>query len=859
MDDQSSQLKEENLPKLEESYLPSTEPIVKREPPEHISLINVPSMWNKSNATNVEVPSLKEIGVARDLAKTNESIRDWCQSVDGGVVPGSDICENVLQNVTPFPEMPSKFSKLDDVEIDESPVDDGADDGLSITENKISNDETYYDVSQLKMPLNDADLALIIGRRWLGAPTVPQITSTTYQQETSNESIMRYNREADALSICSRAASWGTIRRNSNSSIVDGNETDETSGTFLKRFRQKQSDRGTNFSLLGAGLDRLAKFARHLSDGKLKRKTAVDSSALNPNNYRSWSADNISNFEKSLNSFSKLPSLEEIYESRVHGTGIDAEPRTKAIWSTPFRTDYDSALGQVSTPATSVREEAKTNNEESDSDEGVDIEEPAPVTPAESIMPNYDGFKAHIRHLNPAMDPKYNWLVSRIAHQQEVRYKSLLDLRLKHNQAIRANSCSSGNKCLALGGRILRLDMKGKNMQKEGNSALSAQQTPISSDEDSSDCEGKLTHESFPAIIPMPPTKYVPAEFECQFCYRTKRILKPSDWIKHVHEDVQPYTCTFDKCKEPKSFKRKADWVRHENERHRHLEWWVCQVNDCNHPCYRKDNFLQHLVREHKLPEPKQITRTAIKKARLTEPVWIMLDKCHHETQQKPQDEPCKFCGKIFPTWKKLTVHLAKHMEHISLPIIALTQAKSVDADTAITPVGEERYAYPGGYPSPASTASPFAYADPGISTAASSPYSMQYSATHAPMLRQQMAQSGQFKLQSSSHGFQQPVRTSWYAMAPPQTYTPMDSGQMDSGPNMPMPLPSNSYQPPPMFVSQMDAMQPGAPSMYSTIPTMQNTSLSAFGPFPVATSQGDDLETTVAVVSEALGESKLY
>src|SRR5450756_3141868 len=124
------------------------------------------------------------------------------------------------------------------------------------------------------------------------------------------------------------------------------------------------------------------------------------------------------------------------------------------------------------------------------------------------------------------------------------------------------------------------------------------------------------------------------------FLFYTGSTLTPpifQDWVKHVHEDLQPFTCTYHRCKKPKSFKRKADWVRHENERHRHLEWWICQVDDCRHPCYRKDNFLQHLVREHKLPEPKQKTRAAIKKARLTEPAWIMLEQCHHETTSRPQ------------------------------------------------------------------------------------------------------------------------------------------------------------------------------------------------------------------------------
>jgi len=64
-----------------------------------------------------------------------------------------------------------------------------------------------------------------------------------------------------------------------------------------------------------------------------------------------------------------------------------------------------------------------------------------------------------------------------------------------------------------------------------------------------------------------------------------------------------------------------------------------------------------------------------------------MLERCHHETTNMPQDEPCKFCGRAFTSWKKLTVHLAKHMEHISLPVLRLVEQKNVDADTIISPV----------------------------------------------------------------------------------------------------------------------------------------------------------------------------
>ena len=45
------------------------------------------------------------------------------------------------------------------------------------------------------------------------------------------------------------------------------------------------------------------------------------------------------------------------------------------------------------------------------------------------------------------------------------------------------------------------------------------------------------------------------------------------------------------------------------------------------------------------------------------EPALLLLEQCHHETTKPPQDEPCKFCGKRFPTWDKLTAHLARHID----------------------------------------------------------------------------------------------------------------------------------------------------------------------------------------------------
>jgi hypothetical protein len=162
------------------------------------------------------------------------------------------------------------------------------------------------------------------------------------------------------------------------------------------------------------------------------------------------------------------------------------------------------------------------------------------------ITPNYEGFKAHVLRLNPEMGPKNKWLVSRIAHQQEIRYKNLLELRVKHSQAILSRSCSAGLLCVTQNGGVTSVDVKAQASSDQGPLQLV---TDFNSDNDSNPGEGALNDETFPQGVPMPPTRNLPAEFECQLCFKAKKFQKPSDWTKHVHEDVQPFTCTYEKCK----------------------------------------------------------------------------------------------------------------------------------------------------------------------------------------------------------------------------------------------------------------------------------------------------------------------
>lgn len=310
------------------------------------------------------------------------------------------------------------------------------------------------------------------------------------------------------------------------------------------------------------------------------------------------------------------------------------------------------------------------------------------------VIPTYDGFRYQIQELNPRLN---HCLLERLTQEQLKRYKRLVEAKVEHSQNVSARTCPSKTFCFALGGESKSLLAHARAKDPEATVVAFQIMLPGMTEEElERTTDGQVVTAQFPSGVPLPPVKRLPAEFECPICFKVKKFYKPSDWSMHVHEDVQPSTCTFPNCAEPKSFKRKADWMRHENEKHRHLECWTCDIAECSHTCYREDNFVQHLVREHKVPEPKVRTgRSTSSKSPLTtlgpfqiwpglppleapteEDVWALVDRCRKDAAKQPRDESCKFCGNIYNSWKKLTVHLAKHMEQISMPILPLIDQK---------------------------------------------------------------------------------------------------------------------------------------------------------------------------------------
>ncbi|KAI0196120.1 C2H2 finger domain-containing protein [Xylaria flabelliformis] len=668
-----------------------------------------------------EVTSPNQQAARREREEKNREVDAWLSQSTGNI---GETPDNGGQGSGPKSANVLEDSH-DNIPAGEVPLGD-------TTENRHIEGQTYFVVDGLGGPITETDFDLMRHlRTWGDAPTIHAIQSgdRRYQPETSQAAIERFYRQCqDNASIVSKAATWGT-RRRSLPSVVDMEGI--TSGNFLKKLSIGGHSRRPSI------LQRVTSMSRKTSITGYRKRKGSSASEQPPEEFgdpvdRRESKDSLAPPSRT-SSWGLVKKPTPSLNTALVGMATSAaaigtqHARSGSISATPI-TSPKSPFGSLAVPQSLRRQRSKTElpkpsnagnshpnlvgmlrkqggppvarlaqshpqpdleDEDEDDDDGMD-ETDFKVEQGKKkvIEPTLNGFRAHILDTNRCLattdgaDNPNGYLVDRIAYQLNNRYKQLLTAKQKHISHINQRDCPSGAFCRSLGGTVRYLDNRGGD---RGVDQLSAR--ALSSDEEIAPLEGSINAESFPPGINQPPAISLPAEFECPICFTVKKFQKPSDWTKHVHEDVQPFTCTWDRCRDPKMFKRKADWVRHENEGHRHLEWWTCDVEDCRHVCYRRDNFLQHLVREHKFTEPKVKTKAAIKKAGGVDRTWAKVEQCHEETKKKPTEEPCRFCGKIFPTWKKLTVHLAKHMEQISLPIVDLVKAKELDPDTIISPV----------------------------------------------------------------------------------------------------------------------------------------------------------------------------
>ncbi|KAF2850668.1 hypothetical protein T440DRAFT_81841 [Plenodomus tracheiphilus IPT5] len=571
---------------------------------------------------------------------------------------------------------------------------------------------SYFPTLQEMVPVSESTV-----RPWVDTPSHSPNPSSRYQPPTSNAAMMRFWHRAKDVESASLAATVGS-RRLSESDLGSIRATPGVA-RLIEPDPKKQKERQRRPSFLENIITKRA------PSNLLKRKGSIpvqqsqeatqdrskDPAFEKPKRIGSWGRPKSPRVDTNLSNHSKEagPLSSTALSAAASGPwfrtprNVIKRSRSRSdIGRSPGLAELMTQHGGPPMPmlASPLAETEATRPSVQLNPAGDDDDEAEPVTMdlkvrTDPIIPSYEGFRTHARQLNPRLA---DFMVERITQEQMRRYKRLLEFRVKHLNAVKNHSCSSNtssNKfCTNLGGEAKQLPPRAGNKDADAPFIGFQVTAPGSSDDDGDPVpEGTVISAQFPSGVPLPPVKRLPAEFECPLCFKVKKFYKPSDWTKHVHEDVQPFTCTFPNCGEPKSFKRKADWVRHENERHRQLENWTCQIADCNHTCYRKDNFVQHLVREHKIAEPRQRTGRSGNKDTSTstdqDDIWSIVERCRRDTTKQPKDEPCRFCGNICNSWKKLTVHLAKHMEQISMPILTLVEQKQLHADSIISPVVE--------------------------------------------------------------------------------------------------------------------------------------------------------------------------
>ncbi|EXJ57149.1 hypothetical protein A1O7_07494 [Cladophialophora yegresii CBS 114405] len=629
--------------------------------------------------------------------------------------------------------------------------------------------------------------------------------TTKQQPNTSNAAAYKFNQEAAKWETSSRAATWGTRRRLSESevnSIVDGSQVRHLS--LSKRGRERTSSilskargifprRSSSNIKEEPSVDRtepvVTGHAHRSSVGSIKPAQRAPSwgkpkspsistggaflamtgqlAAVGRGNSVAHEVDTAKS-SRPLQALKKQRSKSDVGKNAKSPGGL-ADLLTRhggppvPTLASPMHEREPILAAQIID-----NEEAPADEDEDEADE-LAIKMNLAIR-AENILPTIEGFRDHARKLNPRLAP---YLLDRVAQEQIRRYKKLVETKIRHTRSVQvAKKCSSGKFCFDLGGEARLLAPRVSS--KDPDTTLTQFQVSNPADEEVDDAgftDGIVTPALFPTGIPLPPVQRLPAEFECNICFKVKKFQKPSDWTKHVHEDIQPFSCTFPNCSESKSFKRKADWVRHENERHRHLEWWKCSVQECNHICYRKDNFVQHLVREHKMTEPKMKRGSGSSKNKPVNngfaedsEVWRLVEDCRFETEKKPHDEPCPFCGNICSTFKKLAVHMGKHMEQIAMPVLQLVDMRQVSPDTIISPIEQPHVVPPAFAANPGSVNT----ADPSNL----SPYPTSANSAYQPSSAGQSPSSMHGRLHNGGYYFDQP----YYS---PHAMTPATQGPM--------------------------------------------------------------------------------
>ncbi|MCJ1381880.1 hypothetical protein MMC17_004992 [Xylographa soralifera] len=151
--------------------------------------------------------------------------------------------------------------------------------------------------------------------------------------------------------------------------------------------------------------------------------------------------------------------------------------------------------------------------------------------------------------------------------------------------------------------------------------------------------------------------------FECPHCRTIECVKDTNSWIKHVYRDLQPYMCTFEKCKTPhEMYEGRRQWFNHELQQHRR-SW------SCNGHCDRTFASEEALASHIKKPSPGLYSDAQL--STLVE-MWVSPMEVHAESL-------CPLCGQGATGTKQTQRHLGRHFEEIALFALPNNSTESED------------------------------------------------------------------------------------------------------------------------------------------------------------------------------------
>ena len=291
------------------------------------------------------------------------------------------------------------------------------------------------------------------------------------------------------------------------------------------------------------------------------------------------------------------------------------------------------------------------------------------ITPG-SPKPSIADIGAQLLGTYPDLQPG---LISRLANAQINRYSRLLKLKLRHDSNL-GNSCSNaGSSCAALS-RTYTVAMDQALVISSGDSDTN------STKQRSEEFADVVGTDKLPQGVPPPPYGFLSKKVECPICFNLETFRNLDSWIKHIYEDIQPYICTFSDCSRPLTYKRKAEWMRHENGLNREAARYICHIDGCTYSTLRRSNFIPHMNHVHPVfmaSLPPHTRRRSLTPASDETSVPNLRDQLTviDEFLVDPRDissEPCEFCGQLSGTWREYGTHMSDHFKKFSITVLDL-------------------------------------------------------------------------------------------------------------------------------------------------------------------------------------------